>query len=580
MMNYFYNISGGDVRGLRAPIAAALLDGIVKVVPAALVVDLFNTVYRSFADPAEGLDTGRMWFVCAFMFVWLAAMYAAYASLYDKTYRVAYSLAASGRLRLADHIRRLSLGFFGRRDPGDLTNLLLSDYAQVEHTISHNVPQLVSAVMLPALSLAALLFVDWRMALAMFVAVPFGALLLWATDTIQARLSERHVRAKNEAASRLQEYLAGICEIKAHNLGGQRFERLRLSFDRLRSASIRLEGVMGPMIMGAMLLTRSGMTLMIGAGSYLLVGGSLSLPVFLLFLLIGNKVFEPLTVVLMNYGEMRYSAYSAQRIMDVRQEAPMRGDAAAEPHRPIAFDRVTFGYDPDSPVLKNVSFTIEPNTITALVGPSGSGKSTVARLIARFWDAQEGTIAIGGVPVRDLDPEKLLADVSMVFQDVYLFQDTIGNNIRIGRMNATQQEVEEAAKRACCHDFISRLPQGYDTPVGEGGSTLSGGEKQRISIARALLKNASIVLLDEATASLDPENEEAVQRAINELVVDRTVVLIAHRLKTIQHVDNILVLDKGELAETGTHDELLARQGLYANLWRLQQNTDGWRIKP
>ncbi|WP_010275309.1 ABC transporter ATP-binding protein [Paenibacillus senegalensis] len=579
MKNYFYNISGGNIGSLRAPVAAALLDGLVKIVPAALLVDIFNTVYRSFAQPETGLDTGRMWIVCAIMFLWLAVMYAAYASLYDKTYRVAYSLAASGRLRLAEHIRRLSLGFFGQRDPGDLTNLLLSDYAQVEQTISHNVPQLVSAIMLPVISLAALLFVDWRMALAMFIAIPFGGLLLWATDTIQVRLSERHVRAKNEAASRLQEYLAGIREIKAHNIGGQRFERLRQSFDQLKSASIRLEGVMGPMIMGAMLLARSGMTLMIGLGSYLLVGGTLSLPVFLLFLLIGTKVFEPLTAVLTNYAEMRYSAYSAQRIMDVRQEAPMQGELGILPRQRIAFDRVTFGYDSDTPVLKDLSFTIEPNTITALVGPSGSGKSTIAKLIARFWEVQEGTITIGGVPIRDIDPEKLLAGISMVFQDVYLFQDTIGNNIRLGKKDATQEEVEEAAKRACCHDFISSLPQGYDTPVGEGGSTLSGGEKQRISIARALLKNASIVLLDEATASLDPENEEAVQQAINELVSDKTVILIAHRLKTIRHVDNILVLDQGELVEAGTHDELLAREGLYAKLWRLQQNTDGWRIK-
>lgn len=579
MTKYFYNISGGDVRGLRSPLLAAMLDGLVKVVPAALLADIFNTVYRSFAEPEAGLNIGRMWFVCALLFAWLVVLYAAYASLYNKTYRAAYSMAATGRLRLAEHIRRLPLGFFGRRDPGDLSNMLLSDYAQVEHTISHNVPQLASAVMLPILALCSLVFVDWRMALAMFAAVPFGALLLWATDTIQARLSERHVQSKNEAASRLQEYLSGIREIKAHNMGGKRFERLRLSFDRLKSASIRLEGVMGPMIMGAMLLTRSGMTLMIGVGSYLLVGGSLSLPVFLLFLLVGAKIFEPLTVVLMNYGEMRYSAYSARRIMEVRQETPMKGDTTVLPHRPIVFERVTFGYDPASPVLNNVSFTIEPRTVTALVGPSGSGKSTVARLIARFWDVQEGAVSIGGVRVRDMDPEKLLADISMVFQDVYLFQDTIGNNIRIGKLDATREEIEEAAKRACCHDFISKLPQGYDTPVGEGGSTLSGGEKQRVSIARALLKNASIVLLDEATASLDPENESAVQSAINELVADKTVILIAHRLKTIQHVDKILVLDRGELAEEGTHVQLLERQGLYANLWQLQHNTDGWRIK-
>ncbi|MFB9275506.1 ABC transporter ATP-binding protein [Cohnella cellulosilytica] len=579
MNNYFYNISGGKISSLLPSGFAALLDGLAKMVPAALLVDLFNTIYISFAEPDTGLNVARMWIVCAILFVWLAVEYVAYASLYDKTYGVAYSLAATGRLSLAEHIRRLSLGFFGRRDPGDLTNLLLGDYGQVEHTISHNVPQLISGLALPLLALAGLLFVDWQMALAMFVAAPFGALLLWATDSVQAKLSATHVKAKNEAASRLQEYLTGIREIKAHNMGGQRFERLRLSFDQLKSASIRLEGIMGPMIMGAMLLTRSGMTLMILTGSYLLVGGELSLPVFLLFLLVGTRVFEPLTVVLINYGEMRYSAFSAERIMEVRREQPLQGTGSVQPGQPIVFDRVTFGYDAGKPVLRDLSFTIEPNTITALVGPSGSGKSTVTRLISRFWDAQRGTIAIGGEPVSGADPERLLQHISMVFQDVYLFQDTIGNNIRIGKMDATQEEIEEAAKRAQCHEFIRNLPQGYDTPVGEGGSTLSGGEKQRISIARALLKDASIVLLDEATASLDPENEAAVQEAINELVTGKTVILIAHRLKTIQHADKILVLDQGQLAEEGTHDELLARQGLYARLWQLQMNTDGWRVK-
>ncbi|MDG0876120.1 ATP-binding cassette domain-containing protein [Paenibacillus thiaminolyticus] len=257
----------------------------------------------------------------------------------------------------------------------------------------------------------------------------------------------------------------------------------------------------------------------------------------------------------------------------------MEGTSSIDPHGTIVFDQVTFGYDAGKPVLRDLSFTIEPNTITALVGPSGCGKSTVTRLIARFWDVQQGAIKIGDQPIRQADPEKLLQHISMVFQDVYLFQDTIGNNIRIGNMEASQTEIEEAAKRACCHEFISQLPQGYDTPVGEGGSTLSGGEKQRVSIARALLKNAPIVLLDEATASLDPENEAAVQQAINELVADKTVIIIAHRLKTIQHADKILVLDQGRLVEEGMHPELAAQAGLYANLWGLQQDADGWRVK-
>ncbi len=579
MKRYLYNISGGNVRSLWSAAFAALLDGIAKVVPAALLADLLHTVYRAFAEPKAGLDTGRLWAACAVLIAWLFVSYAAYGRLYDKSYKTAYCLSASGRLRLAEHLRHLSLGYFGKRDPADMTNLLLSDYGQVEHTVSHNVPQLISGIMLPLLALAGLAFVDWRMALAMFAAVPLGLLLLWLTDSMQARLSERHVRAKNEAASRLQEYLGGIREIKAHHMGGERFERLRLSFERLKRASIRLEGRMGPLIMGAMLLTRSGMTIMIAAGSYWLAGGELSLSIFLLFLLVGTRIFEPLTAVLMNYGEMRYSAFSARRIMDVRQELPMQGSESVDPRGPIVFDRVTFGYDEREPVLKGLSFTIEPNAITALVGPSGSGKSTVTRLVARFWDVRQGEIRIGGQPLGQANPEELLRHVAIVFQDVYLFRDTIGNNIRIGRMDATQEEIEEAARRACCHDFISALPQGYDTPVGEGGSTLSGGEKQRVSIARALLKNAPIVLLDEATASLDPENEYSVQRAIDELVANKTVVVIAHRLKTVRYADKIVVLERGRLTEEGRHDELLESGGLYAKLWRLQQESEEWQVK-
>ena len=265
--------------------------------------------------------------------------------------------------------------------------------------------------------------------------------------------------------------------------------------------------------------------------------------------------------------------------MTIIKEKPLSGEQLIPAHQPIIFDNVTFGYQENEPVLKQIGFTIPSNKITALVGPSGSGKSTITKLIARFWDVQSGQIRIGDQSLAEANPEELLRHISMVFQDVYLFKDTILNNIRVGKQDATREEIEEAAKKAQCHDFIMSLPQGYDTMVGEGGSTLSGGEKQRISIARALLKDADIILLDEATASLDPENEQAVQAAINALVVNKTVVIIAHRLKTIKEADQIIVLDQGKIVEWGNHEQLLDEGGVYARLWNLQQEAEGWHLQ-
>jgi ATP-binding cassette subfamily B protein IrtB len=331
-------------------------------------------------------------------------------------------------------------------------------------------------------------------------------------------------------------------------------------------------------MMSAIGLMRAGLTLVIFTGAYLLAGGDLTLPIFLIFILLGTRVYEPLQVVMVNYAEIKYATVSAERIMEIQQHPIQPGTGGLPEGNHIEFRNVTFAYE-DHDVLKNISFTIEPNTITALVGPSGSGKSTVTRLIARFWDVQGGCIRLGGRDIREIDPEKLLSRISMVFQDVYLFKDTIGNNIRVGRIDASQEEMEEAARQACAHDFITALPQGYDTPVGEGGCTLSGGEKQRISIARALLKDAPIVLLDEATASLDPENETNVQRAINALVANKTVVTIAHRLKTVRGADKIIVLDDAGVVEEGRHQELMFKEGLYHQLWNLQQQSAGWRMK-
>jgi ATP-binding cassette subfamily B protein IrtB len=577
MKKILYNITSGHPRSLLLPSISSLLDGLCKIVPAALILEIFNVIFTHF-ETGEPLKTGRMWLVAGILIGWLAVQYAVYSWAYDKTYDVAYEASARGRTALAERLRRLSLGFFGSRDPGDLTTMMLGDYTLVETAISHHFPQLISSVALPALAFIVLLFVQWQLALAMFVALPLSVLIIYSSNNFQTRLGKSHIKAKVDAASRLQEYLLGMREIKAHNLSGVRFERLREAFHRLMRESIKIEGAVGPIVMAAIGLMRAGLTFVILAGAYLLAGGDLTLPVFLVFILLATRIYEPLQVVMINYAEIKYATVSAERIMEIQQQPVQPGVNDPPDDNRLEFDNVTFAYE-DHDVLKNVSFSIEPNTITALVGPSGSGKSTITRLIARFWDVQGGCIRLGGRDIREMDPEKLLSRISMVFQDVYLFKDTIGNNIRVGRIDASQEEIEEAARQACCHDFIIALPQGYDTPVGEGGCTLSGGERQRVSIARALLKDAPIVLLDEATASLDPENEINVQRAISALVASKTVITIAHRLKTVRGADNIIVLNEASVVEQGKHWDLLHREGLYRQLWDLQQQSAGWRMK-
>ncbi|MFT8872145.1 MAG: ABC transporter ATP-binding protein [Sporolactobacillus sp.] len=578
-MNYLYNISSGNPKSLWPSVWSSLVEGLVRLLPTILVIDVFNTIYLSFAHPDTPLNVARLWVSSALLVILLIPQFISSVAAYNRSFLAAYHVSATGRIKLAEHIRKLSLGFLSSRDPADLTNMMLSDYALVEEGVSHHVPQMVSSVVFPMLAFISLLFVNWQLSVAMFIALPFAVAVVFLTNHVQEKLSKNQLAAKNEAASRLQEYLRGIREIKAYNMGGERFDRLRHAFEDLMHQSIRLEGLMGPILMTAITFVRSGFPIMLFAGTYLLMHGQVTLPIFLMFLLVGVRVFEPLTVLLTSYGELRYGAYSAKRVMSILKEEPLTGTEAVPAHGDITFDHVTFGYQPAHPVLHDVSFTLPANQKTALVGASGSGKSTVTKLIARFWDTQSGEIRIGGQSLAQVEPEQLLRHISMVFQDVYLFKDTIYNNILVGKQDATRAEIEEAARQAQCHDFITALPQGYDTMVGEGGATLSGGEKQRISIARALLKNAAIILLDEATASLDPENEQAVQTAINALVASKTVVIIAHRLKTIKEADQILVLDQGKLIQQGRHDELLNdSNGVYARLWQLQQQAESWHV--
>ena len=446
-----------------------------------------------------------------------------------------------------------------------------------ETGISHHLPQLMGAVVMPVLAFASLIWMDWRMAVSMFAALPLTMLVLWASTKAQRKLSGKQIQAKINAGNRLEEYLQGIRVMKAYNLLGDRFVRLRNAFAQLRRACIRQEALLGPFVLLSITLVRAGLSMMVLCGTYLLLGGELSILVFVLFLVVGSRVFDPLTSALTNFTEFRYFSIAGGRILTLMNEPEMKGERQSPTAGDIRFEHVSFAYQ-DKEVLHDVTVTLPNSSLTALVGPSGSGKSTLMKLCARFYDPQKGHIYFNDVSMDEINPESLMSHISMVFQDVYLFQDTIRNNIRFGKTDATDEEIIAAAKKASCHDFIMRLPQGYDTMVGEGGCTLSGGEKQRISIARAILKDAPIILLDEATASLDPENEVEVQKAIDTLIKGRTVIAIAHRLKTIKDADQIIVLDNGQIQEEGTHDELIRKQGLYAHLWEIQESISGWKL--
>ena len=576
-MKMLENIAVGNPRKLTKPILLTIFSDIVKIVPFALSIEAVRIVFDSFAHPETGLDTGRLWMIIGILFAYMVVMFLAEKPAYKSSYHDAYRVSASGRADLAEHLRKLPLGFITSRDPGDLANMMMGDFTLVETAISHIVPQLFGALVMPILAFASLLFIDWRMSVAMFIALPLAIVVLGLNHEANKHMADRQMKARRDAGNRLQEYLLGIRIIKAYNMVGEKFERLEASFRRQMKECIRYEALTGPVILLTITLARSGLTLMVLTGSYLLAGGSLDLLTFVMFLVIGSRIYDPLTSALFKFAELRYDERAGERILNLMKEPEMGGSGTPEEDTDIVFKNVSFSYG-EKEVLHNISAEMRQGTLTALVGPSGGGKSTVMKLCARFYDPSRGRITFAGLDAAGLDPELLMKKISMVFQDVYLFQDTIINNIRFGKEDATDEEVVEAARKACCYDFIMKLPKGFDTMVGEGGCTLSGGEKQRISIARAMLKDAPVVLLDEATASLDPENEVEVQKAIGELIAGRTVIVIAHRLKTVKDADNIIVLDNGRVAEQGTHEELMQQEGLYCRLWTIQARSSGWSL--
>ena len=497
---------------------------------------------------------------------------------YHATYGLVYNEVKSTRLSLAERLRKLPLGYFGKRDLADLTETLMGDVNRMEHVWSHVLGYLYGAYISTAIIAVCLLVYDWRLTIACLWGVPVAFGLLFGTRKISARASERTKQAAVRVSDGIQESLDNIREIRATNQEARYLAGLNQKIDDHEKVTIQGELGTGIFVNAASVIMRLGVATTILAGASLILSGQIDFMLLFLFLLVITRVYAPFDQSLALIAELFVSQVSADRMNEIYDTPTAEGAEVFQPKgHDIVFDHVGFAYDKKK-VLDGVSFTAREGEVTALVGPSGSGKSTCARLAARLWDVTEGTIRVGGVDISTVDPEALLTDYSMVFQDVVLFDDTVMENIRLGKRGATDQEVRAAAEAANCGEFIRRLPQGYDTPIGENGAKLSGGERQRISIARALLKNAPIVLLDEATASLDVENETKVQGALSRLLAGKTVLVIAHRMRTVAGADHIVVLENGRVAEQGTPAELMEKVGLYRRMVELQSHSAQWQL--
>ena len=504
--------------------------------------------------------------------------FATHLQQYKATYGLVYNEVKTTRLSLAERLRKLPLGYFGKRDLADLTETIMGDVNRMEQVWSHVLGYLYGAYISTAIIAVCLLVYDWRLAIACLWGVPVAFGLLFGSRKIAARNAERTKKAAVRVSDGIQEALENVREIRATNQEERYLNGLNQKIDEHERVTIQGELGTGLFVNAASVIMRLGVATTILVGANLILSGSIDFMLLFLFLLVITRVYAPFDQSLALIAEMFVSQVSADRMNEIYDTPTAEGAEKFEPKgHDIVFEHVGFSYD-EKEVLHDVSFTAKEGEVTALVGPSGSGKSTCARLAARLWDISKGVIRVGGVDISTIDPEVLLRDYSMVFQDVVLFDDTVMENIRLGKRGATDEEVRAAAKAANCDEFIHRLPQGYNTPIGENGAKLSGGERQRISIARALLKDAPIVLLDEATASLDVENETRVQGALSRLLVGKTVLVIAHRMRTVEAADKIIVLADGRVAEEGTPAELMNKNGLYHRMVDLQRQSAGWRL--
>ncbi|PYF77282.1 ABC transporter ATP-binding protein [Pedobacter nutrimenti] len=569
-LRYIFKLAPGAV---KKSILLELLHGLFIALPTGFLLLVLQELFS--VQPNRAKLWTFVWILCGMLVLQLWVSVKTIVASNQMT----YTLSTSLRIRLGNHLQKLSMGTFKQRDPGDLASVVLQDVANFEMIFGHTIGNMAASVFSTLILSVFLFLTDWRLALILLTAIPLSWLMIRISNLLIRKEGKKHIQARNESGTRFLEYVQGIRHIKSFGLTGARYSSLDKALNDFRRASIRTEAVPGPFVLTAAVVFELVFLFMLYIALSYFSGSGLSVAALITFLILGYRLYEPLKIVLVDYVILRYMNISMERVIEVLETVVQPSGKKLEPIAyDVTFEQVSFAYRPGKTILDDLSFQVPEKSMLALVGPSGSGKTTITALIARFWDVQQGTVKIGGVDVRDMAPDRVYSLISEVFQEVYLFDDSIYNNIRFGKMEASEEEVIAAADKAEVLAFAWEMPQGIHSRAGEGGNKLSGGQKQRISIARALLKNAPIVLLDEATASLDPENEIYIQKAIQELVKDKTVIVVAHKLATIKNAAQILVLDKGKAAEKGTHSQLLAQQGLYHRLWELQQSAGGWKI--
>lgn len=571
-LKHKYALSENGAKKMIWAFVAVTLANLVLMAPVGLLYQLSSYLLEG-KVPKDKLGFFVAGIIAAFFLIALTTYFQ-----YKATFFSTYVESGVRRRTLAEKLRRLPLSFFGKKDLSDLTNSIMSDCALIETASSHWIPELIGSMISTTIIVISLLFFNWKMALAAIWVMPIAFIIVLTSRKGLKNVQKKTMSYKLTCLDGIQEGLETIRDLRSNNMTETYMEGLNKKIKDVEKNAIVLEFKNAAYVCSAQMILKLGIGTVALVGSLLLVKGEITVLTFLLFLLVVTRMYEPLQIALQNLSAIISLDTTCERMDEILSHEEQTGnEALTNQGYDITFEHVGFSYESGEQVLKDVSFTAKQGRVTALIGPSGGGKTTVSRLAARFWDCQKGAITVGGMNVSDIDPESLLSLYSIVFQDVTLFNNTVMENIRIGKKDATDEEVMAAAKLANCTDFIEKLPNQWNTMIGENGSELSGGERQRISIARAFLKDAPIVLMDEATASLDVDNESVIQESISKLIRNKTVLIIAHRMRTVDGVDKIVVLKDGVVAEQGTPEELKQQNGLYKHMIDTQLETGQWK---